>query len=82
MLRINQTQLELLLAEMKRQNLDEVEIAYDNGYGMNYNQSIKFRDINWCGRWNKEHNDDYNLLTLQEYNTYIDVSGSCIKMVK
>lgn len=79
MLRINQTQLELLLAEMKRQNLDEVEIAYDNGYGMDYNQSIAFRDINWLGRWNKEQNDDYDLLTFQEYNTYIDVSGSCIK---
>lgn len=79
MLRTNRTQLELLLEEMKRQNLDEVEIAYDNGYGMDYNQSIVFRDINWLGRWNKEQNDNYNLLTLKEYNTYIGVSGSCIK---
>jgi hypothetical protein len=78
MLRVNRTQLELLLAEMKRQNLDEVEIYHDDGYGMNYNQSITFRDIDWLGRWNKEQNDDYNLLTLQEYNTYICVSGSCI----
>lgn len=82
MLTINQTQLELLLAEMKRQNLDEVEIAYDNGYGRAYNRSIEFRDINWLGRWNKEQNDDYNLLILQEYNTCIDVNGSCIKMIK
>lgn len=79
MLRINQTQLELLLAEMKRQNLDEVEIAYDNGYERDYYKGITFRDIDWLGRWNKEQNDDYNLLTLQEYDTYIYVSGSCIK---
>ena len=59
--------------------MDEVEIAYDNGYGVDYNQSIDFRDINWLGRWYKEQNDDYNLLTLQEYDTYIYVSGSCIK---
>lgn len=78
MLRINQTQLELLLAEMKRQNLDEVEINYDDGHDMDYFQGITFRDINWLGRWYKEQYD-YNLLILQEYNTYIDVSGSCIK---
>lgn len=77
MLTINQTQLELLLAEMKRQNLDEVEIAYYNGYGMDYNQGIRFRDINWLEKW--EYDDDYNLLTLQEYDTDVDVSGSCIK---
>lgn len=78
MLTINQKQLELLLAEMKRQNLDEVEIAYDNGYGMNYNQGVTFRDTDWIERW--EYDDDYNLLKLQEkYDTDIDVSGSCIK---
>lgn len=77
MLKINQTQLELLLAEMKRQNLDEVEIDYDNGYGMAYNQGVTFRDTDWIERW--ECDDDYNLLKIQDYNTYIDVSGSCIK---
>lgn len=82
MITMNRNMLKLLLEEMDKQHLDEVEIVHDNGYGMNYNQSITFRDINWYGRWNKEQNDDYNLLKLQEYNTYIDVSGSCIKWIK
>lgn len=78
MLRINQTQLELLLAEMKRQNLDEVEIYHSDGYEREYDESVCFRDKEWLHRWANE-DMEYNLLEIERYGKDIDVSGCCIK---
>lgn len=77
MLKINQTQLELLLAEMKRQNLDEVEIYHSNGYEREYDEAVYFRDAEWLSKWDEDI--EYDLLIIERYRNDINVKGCCIK---